>query len=396
MASADAGMVERAQAHMREQGVDAWLVYDFRGSNPVMAELVGDGLNLTRRTFYLIPAVGGPKVLIHAIEAGHLAESDSVVETYSSHGSMRKNLGRMLTGMQRVAMEYSPGGQLPTMSWVDGGTLDMVRHLGVEIVSSADLCQCAMGSWSPAALESHQYACGHAIEVKDAAFEFVRQRLRAGSRCTEHEVQKMMMQEFGRRGLEADHPPIVAVNAHSGDPHYSPAPIGSGLIRVGDWLLIDLWARRPGRQHVYADITWVAFAGQAVPAAQQEIFDIVRGCRDLVVSELQGRWREGSAVQGWELDAAARAFVADAGYGECFPHRVGHSLGPGPAVHGLGANLDDLETHDTRQILPGTGFTIEPGIYLPEFGVRLEIDMYVDPQSGPTVTTAIQDEVVLL
>jgi len=389
-------VIGRAQAHMREHGVDAWLVYDFRGSNPVMAELLGEAPNLTRRIFWLIPAGERPKLLVHAIEASHLAETDSAVETYRGRESMGKNLQRMLAGMRRVAMEYSPGGQLPTMSYVDGGTLEMVRRLGVEVTSSADLFQHAMGGWSAAALESHQYACGHVSEVKDAAFEFVRQRLHRGSSCTECEVQEMMLREFERRGLEADHPPIVAVNAHSGDPHYSPAPEGSAPIRAGDWLLIDLWARRPGRQHVYADITWVAFAGQAAPAPQRQVFDIVRSCRDLVVTELQERWQEGITVQGWELDAVARAFIADAGYGECFPHRVGHSLGPGPAVHGLGANLDDLETHDTRQILPGTGFTVEPGIYLPEFGIRLEIDVYVDPQSGPTVTTNTQDEVVLL
>ena len=209
-------------------------------------------------------------------------------------------------------------------------------------------------------------------------------------------MQEMMMQELEGRGLEAGHPPIVAVNAHSGDPHYAPGPDSSDRIGAGDWLLIDLWARRPGRQHVYADITWVAFAGRTVPPRNRRVFDIVRSCRDLVVADLHRRWQAGCGVQGWELDAAARAFITDAGYGEHFPHRVGHSLGPGPAVHGLGANLDDLETHDTRQILPGTGFTVEPGIYLPEFGVRLEIDVYLDPQTGPTVTTDIQDEVVLL
>jgi len=389
-------MMARAQGHMREHGVDAWLVYDYRGSNPVMAELLGDALHLTRRIFYVIPVAGLPQLLVHTIEASLVGQTNSAAVTYCGHRSMMESLGRLLAGMQCVAMEYSPGGLLPTMSWVDGGTLDMVRGFQVEVVSSADLFQHTVGGWSPATLESHQHACGQVAEVRDAAFEFVSQRLGAGSGCTEYEVQEMMMQEFEGRGLEAGHPPIVAVNAHSGNPHYAPGPEVSGHIGVGDWLLVDLWARRPGRQHVYADITWVAFAGPVVRPQHKRVFDIVRGCRDLVVADLQKRWRDGRSVQGWELDAAARAFIAEAGYGEHFPHRVGHSLSPGPAVHGLGANLDDLETHDTRQILPGTGFTVEPGIYLPEFGVRLEIDVYVDPQSGPTVTTDIQEEVVLL
>ena len=388
--------LERARAHLAERGLDAWLVHDFGGTNPVLAELLGDLPHATRRVFLLVPAAGPVRLLVHAIEAPHFHGLAGEVETYRDRRSLVEALGRLLGGCRTAAMEYSPMGQLPTMSWVDGGTLELVRSLGVEVTSSADLFQAAVTTWSAEAQASHRTACAHVAEVKDRAFGFISDKLATGEPCTEYAVQQMMVDEFARRGLETDHPPIVGVNAHSGDPHHGPAATGSAEIHAGDWVLIDLWARLPGRANVYSDITWVAQAGGPVPPERGKVFDIVRGARDLVVDELRRRWDRGEPVQGWELDRAARDHIELAGYAGFFPHRTGHSLGPGPAVHGLGVNLDDVETHDTRQVQAGCGFTVEPGIYLPEFGVRLEIDVYVDPETGPEVTTPMQDEIVIL
>ena len=387
---------ERAQDYMRDNGIDAWLVYDFRGGNPVMWQLFGAKRRTTRRVFLLIPATGGARLLCHAIETDVFAGLGAQVESYRSWSEMRQWVGSALATCGRVAMEYSPGAKLPTLSWVDGGTLEWVRSCGVEVVSSAALFQVALTMWSEAALQSHLSACSHVVEIKDGAFDYLGESLRRGKDLTEFQVQQFIVDEFTRRQLDMDHRPIVGVNANSGNPHYEPTADICDPITLGDWVLIDLWARHPGEQHIFGDITWVAHAGAEVPAEKQEVFDLVKGGRDLVVQRLEQAWRAGDVLQGWELDQICREHVAATGYGDYFVHRTGHSLGPGPMVHGLGVNLDNLETHDTREILPGTGFTIEPGIYLPEFGVRLEINVYIDPQKGPTVTTPSQEEVILL
>jgi len=291
-------------------------------------------------------------------------------------------------------MEYSPMGELPTVSWVDAGTIEMLRALGLEPVSSADLLQGVLATWDEAAVVGHHRAAIAVAAAMEDAFEFVRQRLSTGDVCDEYEVQCRISEQL--EGFETDHPAIVGVNGHAADPHFSPSATAPTLIQQGDWLLIDLWARVPGDQNVYADITWVACAG--TPSRhQQKVFDIVRRARDLVIEEMQRAWQAGESTAGWQLDRLARDHIDQAGYGQAFVHRTGHSLSPGPAIHGMGVNLDDLESRDTRLLLPHTGFTIEPGIYLPDdFGVRLEVDVYVDPKAGPIVTTPLQDEIVRL
>ena len=387
-----------AAAFMRESGIDGWLVYDFRGSNPVMRQLLPGWSGMTRRGFLLIPAGGRePVMLVSAIETSRCAGIGPLsTVSYSSRQDLVGRLRELLAGCRRVAMEYSPDGQLPTLSWVDGGTLDLVRSLGVEVVSSADLHQAALNTWSAEALRSHRTACEAVAEVKDGAFEHIGSALDQGRSPTEFEVQQFIDRELAGRGLETDHPAIVAANAHSGDPHYAPQPRGSSPIGRGDWVLIDLWARLPGEQNVFGDITWVGFAGEQPDPRQREVFDIVRAARDCVLSRLREAHAEGRVLQGWELDRAARSLIEAAGFGGFFPHRTGHSLGPGPAVHGLGVNLDDHESRDTRRVLPGAGFTVEPGIYLPDFGVRLEVDVYISPETGPEVTTPLQDAVTLI
>ena len=386
----------RAREHMAEEGIDAWLIYDFRGSNPVMARLLADMPATTRRSFLLIPATGEPRLLTHTIESSHFGHLDLTIAEYEGRVSMVSRLRELLADHRRVAMEYSPQGELPTVSWVDGGTLELGRRQGVEVVSSSDLLQAVLATWSEGSRESHLDACRHVMEVKDSAFEYVRDCLASGKECREYDVQQLITGQFQDRGLEVDHPPVVGANANSGDPHYAPAPEGSLRIGPGDWVLIDLWARHPGEDDVFADVTWVGYAGRTAPVEQRRVFDIIREARDLVLAAVAGAFEAGRPIRGWELDRVARDYIEREGLGAHFLHRTGHSLSPGGSVHGLGANLDDLETRDTRVILPRTGFTVEPGVYLPDFGVRLEVDVYVDPHRGPTVTTPAQQEVVPL
>lgn len=388
--------LEILQPYMREQRIDAWLVYDFRGSNPVFASLLTGQRRTTRRAALLIPAAGPPVLLGHSIDHNQFADVPVALETYLTWGDFRDALARRLAGSTRVAMEYVAGGALPVVSIVDAGTVELVRALGVEVVSSANLIQLSVAVWSEAGMQQHRLACRQVAEIKDAAFALIGQKLAAGQKLLETDVQSFIVSRFAEAGLEASEPPIVAVNAHAGDPHYEPSEKTPTEIRRGDWVLIDLWARRPGRDNIFSDITWVGLVGGSPSARQSEVFEIVRRARDAVVQRAQAAWRSREAVAGWQLDDVARNILVEAGYGAYVRHRTGHSLSPGEMVHGLGFNLDNLETHDTRLMLPRLGFTVEPGIYLPEFGVRLEINVYVDPQLGPMVTSPIQNEIVLI
>jgi Xaa-Pro aminopeptidase len=273
--------------------------------------------------------------------------------------------------------------------------VELVRSFGAEIVSSANLIQVCVARWSTEAQKGHAEASRKVDAIKDEAFDLIRQRLAAGKTVGEYEVQQHILSRFAAEGLETGEPPIVGVNAHSGDPHFETSQASSVPIRQGDWILIDLWARIPGDENVYSDITWVGFAGQEVPARHREVYETVRAARDASLHAAVEAWRKKETVQGWQLDDAARNIIT-AKYAHGLRHRTGHSLSPGPLVHGMGMNLDNLETHDVREMLPGIGFTIEPGIYLPEFGVRSEINVFVDPQKGPVVTSGLQKEILLV
>jgi Xaa-Pro dipeptidase len=388
--------LERAQTAMRENAIDAWLIYDFRGHNPVMAQVAGGGKFVTRRNFLCIPSQGKMAVIAHFIDRDQFAGLDATIRSYAGWPEMIDQIKQVLEGCHRIAMEYSPGGAIPAMAWVDGGTLELIRSLGVEVVSSADLFQVAAATWPKAALDSHKSASQAVAAIKDAAFDCIRQSLQGGRSLTEYDVQEFIMQQFREQGLETEHRPIVAVNANSGNPHYEPTQGQHLPIVRGDWVLIDLFARHRGDQTVFADITWVAYAGEEVPEKYQAVFEIVKTARDRVVARLKEAWAGGEKMQGWQVDMVARDYIGEAGHAQDFKHRTGHSMGPGATVHALGVNLDNLETHDTRSILPGIGFSVEPGIYLPEFGVRSEINVYVDPDQGPTVTTPLQEEIIRL
>lgn len=394
----------RIQSILRDQRIDAWLVYDFRASSAVFARLLpppeGHRRFTTRRLFLVIPAAGEPVLLAHTLDASGLEREGHPglrIRTYTSWRQLRESLEALVSNARRVAMEYAPGGTLPVVSSVDAGTVELVRALGVEVVSSADVMQAAAAAWSEAAVAAHAAASAQVAQVKDEAFAIIRDRLASGTPVTEHEVADVIRQRFGALALEYPDGPIVAANAHAADPHYEPGPDHPTPIRRGDWILIDLWARRPGNDNIFADITWVASAG-APSRRQQDVFAAVAGARDAAVERAQRAFAARERVEGWQLDDAARAVLEQAGLADAIRHRTGHSLSPGALVHGLGMNLDNLETHDTRAMLPGLGFTVEPGAYLPaeHFGIRSEINLYVDPARGPVITGPVQSAIVTL
>ena len=385
------------QKTLRELELDGWLIYDFHGQNPTALTALGlEGHMLTRRLCYLVPAEGEPVALVHAIELlSFPKEVPGRRQSYTSWASFKAALEGLLARLprRRLAMEYFPLGAIPYLSRVDAGTLELVRSLGVEVVSSAELVQRFLCRWTPHQLASHVRALRAIDDAKDAAFEQVGIALRRGLEVSEIAIQKFLMDQFSRANLETDHPPIVAVNAHAGDPHYVTSEETRTPIREGDLVLIDLWARGKGPRDVYADITWVGFCGDRPGAKAEEIFRIAADARDAGLEAVRAAWRDKRALEGWQVDRVVRDHIASKGYGEKFIHRTGHSIGT--RVHGDGANLDDFETHDTRQLLEGLAFSIEPGIYLPEqgLGVRTEIDVAITPE-GPQVFSKVQQEIV--
>jgi Xaa-Pro dipeptidase len=391
--------LDAIQSSMREQRIDGWLIHDFRGSSPILPRLVPGKRWTTRRAALFIPAHGEPRLLAHAIDEAQFALAPVNVDRYLGWRDLHTWLGGTVAAAGasgRIAMDYAPGAALPAVSHADAGTVELVRALGAEVVSSANLIQTAIARWDEPARRNHARASEVVAGAKDGAFDLIREAHASGEPITECEVQSHILERFAAAGLETAEVPIVAVNAHSGDPHYFPAPEHDTPIKPGDWVLIDLWARVPGEENIFSDITWCAYAGREVPAEHQRVYDTVRRARDASLERAIDAWKQGEPMQGWQLDDAARDVITGAGYGAFIRHRTGHSLSPGPAVHGLGMNLDNLETHDTRRMIPGIGFTIEPGIYTPEFGVRLEINVYVDPNAGPVVTSCTQGDIVLL
>ncbi len=388
-------IVALAQEHMAGDAgprVDGWLVHDYRGSNPIFRRVVGelDGF-ITRPCFLFVPAEGRPRLLVHHVDAGKFRGMDLDSTVYSSRGSMLEGMGALAPAGATVAMEYSPGGALPRVSKVDAGTIDMLRGLDLEVVSSADLVQYATLRWDDAALASHLRAADALTRIVQEAFAYVGVHLEDGP--TEYDVAELIRDRFRQEGIHSPDGPIVAVNGHASDPHYEPEPEGSSVIRGGDWLLIDLWARETSQDAMYADITWVAYVGDRVPEEHQRVWEIVSTARDSALKYLEGSARQGITLQGAQVDRIAREYIARQGYGGQFTHRLGHSINT--EVHGDAVNLDGFETEDTRSIVPGICFSIEPGIYLPEFGVRSEIDVYMS-EDGPYATTEVQQDVVLI
>ena len=386
--------VAAIQAALRSLDLDAWLLYDFHGANPVARRVIGlgDDRFATRRWFGLIPAAGDPVWLHHAIEAHLFSHLPGRRVAFVGYRELQEKLRELLKGVKRVAMEYVPGGAIPYVSRVDAGTIEMVRAAGPQVLSSADLVQHFEARWSEAGLASHRRAARGLKDVLQATFDEVAGAARGGRSIDEHGIQQFMLEQFRARRLHAD-PPIVAVNAHSGNPHYEPRAADSAPIRKGDLLLLDLWCREEAEGSIWADITWMAYLGAQVPDRFREVWDIVAGARDAAVAFLKEGTALGKRIRGGEVDDVARAHVRAHGHAEHFIHRTGHSIGL--EVHGNGCNIDNLETLDDRLLIPRTGFSIEPGVYQKDFGVRSEIDVYMDDR-GVEVTTPIQDRIIPL
>jgi Xaa-Pro aminopeptidase len=380
-----------------ELDVDGWLLYDFRGSNPIARSVIGfDERQIgTRRWFYLIPRQGEPVKLLHVIEPNVLKGVPGLTVLYRSWREMEAALATHLRGMRRVAMEYSPGAAIPYVGRVDAGTVEMVRAAGPEVVSSADLVQVFEARWTPEQKELHDRAARDTLAAKDEAFALVRERLAAGMAVKESEVQAFIQARFEARGLVTHHPCIVAVNEHASDPHFeTSAGPEDREIRKGDVLLIDLWAKVAGDPRaVYYDATWMAFCGSQVPPRVTEVWEAVRGARDAAIEFVTRSVAAGTSIHGYEVDDVSRRYIEERGFGPYFLHRTGHSIGY--EVHGNGVNIDNLETRDQRTLMPGVCFSIEPGVYLPEFGVRSEVDMFVG-ETAAEVTGEIQRELLLL
>jgi Xaa-Pro dipeptidase len=384
--------LEAIQSALRERNFDAWLFYDHHYRDPIAYRVLGipDSLMVTRRWFYLIPAQGEPRKLVHRVEAGHLDQLPGRKDVYSAWQELWENLKNMLGPYSTIAMQYSPNNLIPYISLVDAGTLELVRSFGKTIVSSGDLVSRFEAVWSDEQIRSH-FAAGEAIDrITEAAFKEVGRRARNGS-ANEFEIQQWILEAFKRENLVTEEFPIVAVNANSGDPHYEPRADRSSPLRQGDFVLLDIWAKKNTPNAVYYDITWDGFVGEAPSDQHRQIFEIVRGARDIGVKTVQSAFSQGKKIAGWEVDKAARDFINAAGYGRYFVHRTGHSIGT--SVHANGANMDNLETRDDREIIPNTCFSVEPGIYLPEFGVRSEVNVLVRKGSAE-VTGKIQREIV--
>ena len=371
--------LEGIQQALKSDGLDGWLLYDFRGINPIAADVTGvarqGGHLATRRWYYLIPASGEPRALVHAIEPHSLAHLPGTAERYAGREQLESGLRRLLSGRRVVAMEYSPGCAIPYLSRVDAGTIELVRQCGVTVVPSGDLVQRFAAVWDAKEIATHLAASAALYRVKDRAFDAVARRLAEKVPTTEYDIQQLMAGWFRDEGLVSDSDPMVSAQEHAGDPHYLPTAAASRQIHENELVLLDLWGKVDTVGSVYADITWVGFTGAEVPSRMADAFAAAAAARNAAVALVQERATSGHDVRGWEVDRAASTVLHDAGYGARILHRTGHSLGE--TVHGTGGNMDDYETHDDRRLLPGTGFTIEPGVYFPDFGIRTEINMIV-------------------
>jgi Xaa-Pro dipeptidase len=379
--------LDQVQAAIRDEKLDGWLLYDFRGLNVLAARVAGTAEgHRTRRWFYYVPAKGEPKKLVHRIEQAsldHLPGSDKTV--YLKWQELEAGVGRLLAGAKRVAMEYSPRNGNPYVSRVDAGTVELVQSFGVEVVSSGDLIQRFEATWDDDQWAMHREAAKHTDAAYGVAWAFIAEEVRKQGYATETAVQARIMKHFADTGMVTDHPPIVGEGPHSADPHFAPAPAIDRRIAPGSFVLIDLWAKLDRPRAVYSDLTRVGYVGDDVPAKVNEVFHVVAAARDAAVERVKRAFPNGEVLRGWEVDGAAREVIERAGYGPYFVHRTGHNIGQ--ETHGNGAHMDGLETREDRRVMRRTCFSVEPGVYLPdEFGVRSEVNVYVDRDGKVHVT----------
>jgi Xaa-Pro aminopeptidase len=375
--------LDAVQAALREFGFDGWLLFDFRGSNLLARRVLdlADKPITSRRFAYCIPARGEPRKLVHRIETGVLDHLPGGKTVYLRWQDFEAGVGTLLAGLKRVALEYSPRNANPYVSRIDAGLIELVRSFGIEPASSGDLIQLFEATWDDEQWRMHREAAVHTDSAYARIWKLIADSIRAGRTITERNVQQEIERHFAQHGLFADHLPIVAVGPHSGDPHYE---TGETPLKEGDFVLVDLWAKLNQPRAVYSDLTRVGFIGKSVPARNEDIFQIVARGRDAAIARVKAAFVSGEAIQGWQVDQAARDVIDAAGYGAAFVHRTGHSIGQ--ETHGNGANMDNLETHEERRVLRRTCFSIEPGIYLPEFGVRSETNLFIDASGTVHVT----------
>jgi Xaa-Pro aminopeptidase len=382
------------QSDLRAAKLAGWLFYDFRGRDPIAQGILQlpPGMR-TRRWYYFVPAKGTPRKLVHKIETESLAALPGDTLFYAGQEELRKNLAKLLGRAKNVAMQYSPKNAIPYVAMVDAGTVELVRSTGVKVMSSADLVQKYEACWSQAQLESHLAAGAVIDRVVREAFQLAAKNVREKKTLTEYDLKQWILKEFESAGIAVDQGPDIAVGPHASDPHYGPTPETASPIREGDLLLLDVWGKTKTAGSVYYDITWVGYLGAKVPEKMAKIFGIVREARDKAIELIQSSVATGKPLQGWQVDKAARKVIEKAGYGKYFFHRTGHNIGQ--TVHGNGVNMDGLETHDVRHLIPRTCNSIEPGIYLTEFGIRSEVNMYIGEKEA-RVTGAVQKEILAL
>lgn len=382
--------IKEAQEYLRSRDIAGWLLYDYKQSNPVFWEFLGLSAHTTRPCFFYIPQAGNAILLAHGVDAGRFSLLEVQALPYVGRVDMQRKLADLLHVGQSVAMEYSPLNTLPSISTVDAGTFELVKSFGVDIVSSADLVQHTIARLDEVQLESHREAAARLGKIVLEAFQWIGRRV---GRATEWDVKVFITRRMREEGLETDSGPAVAVDEHSGDPHYEATREYAEKIRVGNWVLIDLWGKLKTPGAIYGDLTWVAYVGKKVPDMHRQVFEVVKEARDGALRFIGDASAKGVALQGRQIDEHARKIVNDRDYGQFFIHRLGHSLGG--SVHAYGVNLDGFETSDYRELMPGIAFTIEPGVYLPAFGVRSEMNAFMT-ETGPVVTSPVQDEIVLI
>ena len=383
--------ISEVQEQLKKTKIDGWLLYDFQGLNPIARKLIGvQGHLLTRRWFYWIPRSGSPVVLCHRIEQQGFPHVVGTQQVFKSWQEMHAGLQQILAEAKTLAMEYAPQCSIPYVSRIDAGTMELIKSLGKEVVSSADLVQFFEARWSSEQFHTHQEASRRLMQILFDSFQAVGFAIRSGNPISEFSLQQAIWGKYREQGLVSSAPPIIAVNANTGNPHYEPREERSSPIQSGDLLLLDLWAKMDGPNSVYADYTWVAYLGDQIPERYVRIWQIVRESRDAALRFVQDCYRRKIDIRGWQVDSAAREVIAREGYGENFVHRTGHSIGE--EDHGNGANMDGLETKDERLLIPRTCFSIEPGIYFPEFGIRSEVNVFLGDEEVFVTGDPIQTE----
>jgi Xaa-Pro aminopeptidase len=386
--------LDAIQAALREQGMDAWLFYDHHHRDPIAYRILGlpESAHVTRRWYYLIPASGEPRKLVHRIEAGRLDSLPGSKGVYSSWQELEAGLAALVAPYQRIAMQYSPRNAIMYVSLVDAGTVEVLRGLKKTVVSSADLVSRFEAVLSEEQIASHYEAQRALDEILAEGFREIGRRVRAG-RVTEYEMVQWFQEAMRRAGLVWENGPNVSVNENSADSHYEPTAETAQEIRDGDFVLVDIWARKDRPGSCYYDITWTGVVGREPSERERRVFDTVKAARDAAVRAVSDAFDKNQPIAGWQADDAARAVIAQAGFGDFFTHRTGHNIGN--ILHGNGAHLDNLETHDERLILPNTCFSVEPGIYLDRFGIRSEVNMMATPGRAST-TGRVQQELVAI